>query len=372
MINIKAFILISAISAFLFGCQPENPIKRALKSNSDEISVVMTNFDGHEIQILFSEINQETKDSISFRDYSFQVNDSNYFYPASSVKFPVAVLALEKLSTMPLVKRDTEYLIEGDTIRSTISKDIINIFAVSDNQAYNRLFEFLGKDYINQKLNSKGIAARISHRLSVENSADLNYKPIRFYREDSLVLSVKKNSSKAIIPLKLNRTEKGIGYTKNESLIEQPMDFSKKNYLPVKSLHGIMKRVIFPELFGKKQQFNLIKEDREFLLKSMSILPKEAGYTDEDYYDSYVKFLVFGDRKTDIPDHIKIYNKVGYAYGYLTDCAYVVNQKTEQSYIITATVHVNENQIYNDGVYEYESVGIPFMAELGRTLINYK
>ena len=371
MRNLDIFTLIS-LFLILVGCKVKHPIEKALESNSDKISTVMNNLEPHEVQILFSEIHQVNEDSISFQESSFQVDAANYFYPASSVKFPIAILALEKLSTMPLIDRDTEYLVEGDSVRSTISEDIIKIFAVSDNEAYNRLFEFLGKDYINQKLDSKDIDARISHRLSVENSAELNYKSIAFYQNDSIVLTVKQDLNKPIIPLKLNRIEKGIGYTESDSLIEQPMDFSKKNYLPLESLHGIMKRIIFPEHFPKKQQFYLTKANREFLRNSMSILPKEAGYTDTDYYDSYVKFLVFGDRKTDLPNHIKIYNKVGYAYGYLTDCAYIVNEKAEKSYIITATIHVNENQIYNDGIYEYENVGIPFLAELGRTLINYE
>jgi hypothetical protein len=36
--------------------------------------------------------------------------------------------------------------------------------------------------------------------------------------------------------------------------------------------------------------------------------------------------------------------------------------------MITATILVNEDGIYNDDQYEYETVGIPFLAELGREL----
>ncbi len=73
-----------------------------------------------------------------------------------------------------------------------------------------------------------------------------------------------------------------------------------------------------------------------------------------------------------MPNHIEIFNKVGYAYGYLTDCAYIINKKSNKKYLITATIHVNKNQIYNDGVYEYEyeTIGIPFLAQLGRELVN--
>ena len=60
---------------------------------------------------------------------------------------------------------------------------------------------------------------------------------------------------------------------------------------------------------------------------------------------------------------------MGYAYGYLTDCAYIINRETNKEYIITATIHVNENGIFNDDNYEYETIGIPFLAELGRQLV---
>ena len=80
---------------------------------------------------------------------------------------------------------------------------------------------------------------------------------------------------------------------------------------------------------------------------------------------------MFGDSKESIPEHIIIRNKVGFAYGYLTDCAYVQDTKNDIEFFLTATIHVNENQVYNDGVYEYDEIGIPFLAELGRLAHQY-
>ena len=62
---------------------------------------------------------------------------------------------------------------------------------------------------------------------------------------------------------------------------------------------------------------------------------------------------------------------MGYAYGYLTDCAYIVDKKKNKEWLITATIHVNDNQIFNDDKYEYDNIGIPFLAELGRQLIKF-
>ncbi|WOD44888.1 serine hydrolase [Hwangdonia lutea] len=365
----RCFFLIAII--LFSGCKNDSadPIETVLASNNPKIKTVADAIENHEVQILFTEIIRE-KDSVYFKDYSFQVDDNSYFYPASTVKLPIAILALEKVKDNPLIDRNTLFNVEGDSTKTTISNAIKKIFAVSDNAAYNRLFEYLGKDYINNKLIDKGINCRISHRLSVDNSTDLKTKPLIFYAQNQVVFKTDAVINQPIKPLKLNEITKGKGYMVNDSLVNQPMDFSLKNYLPVTALHQIMKRLMFPELYPHNQQFHLTPIDRSFLINTMKILPHEAGYTTDDYYESYVKFLVFGDSKKPLPKHIKIYNKVGNAYGYLTDCAYIINEKTKQEFLITATIHVNKNQIFNDNNYEYDTVGFPFLAALGRQLIE--
>ncbi len=330
----------------------------------------MDSIEKYEVQILFSEV-IEKEDTIIFEDYDFQVDDSTYFYPASTVKFPIALLALEKMGEYPKINRNITFSIKGDSLRTTFAKDIRAIFAVSDNDAYTRLFEYLGQDYISEQLKSKGIVSRVSHRFSGDDPYNITSKPLCFYGKDSLIFESQSTSNNTIKHLEFNTIKKGIGFIQSDSLVDKPMDFSLKNYLPIRSLHNMMKQFIFPELFPKDKRFNLPEDDRLFLLNAMKLLPKDAGYTSDHYYDSYVKFLVFGDSKEDIPEHITIYNKVGLAYGYLTDCAFITNHKTNKKYIITATIHVNHNQIYNDGIYEYDTVGIPFLAELGRQLIHF-
>ena len=53
----------------------------------------------------------------------------------------------------------------------------------------------------------------------------------------------------------------------------------------------------------------------------MSMLPRECPHPQYDlerYYDSCVKFFLFGDSKKPMPDSVRIFNKVGLAYGYVT------------------------------------------------------
>ncbi len=347
---------------------PVSILETALASEEPSIKKVMDSLDTYEIQIRYTQIDKKQSEVI-FTDYDFQVADSTYFYPASTVKFPIAVLALEKLNTIDSLSMDTRFYVEGDSVETTFAQEITKIFAVSDNKAYNRLFEFLGQDLINQQLTNKGITpVRIAHRLSTTNANEITTKPLIIYQNDSTTIPLSGTINTSAQPLLIEGIEKGIGFYETDSLMQAAFDFGLKNYYPIKAQQGVLKRVIFPEKYTKNEQFNLSETQRLFLLKSMHALPKSQGYNPEEYYDSYVKFFIYGDNQKPMPAHIKIYNKVGYAYGTLTDCAYIVDSKNEVEFMLTATILVNKDGIFNDDAYEYDTVGIPFLAALGREI----
>ena len=71
-------------------------------------------------------------------------------------------------------------------------------------------------------------------------------------------------------------------------------------------------------------------------------------------------------------DGIRIFNKVGDAYGFLTDVAYVVDFKNNIEFMLSATIYCNSDDIYNDDKYEYDSIGFPFMKNLGKIIYDYE
>ncbi len=329
--------------------------------------MVMDSVENYAVQIRYTQVDRRN-DSVLLTDFDFQVDKDNYFYPASTVKFPIAVLALEKLNHIDSLSRNVKFYIEGDSIENTFAEDVVKIFAVSDNHANNRLLEFLGQDTINLNLRNKGInPVRISHRLGFHSDV-LTTKPLILYMNDSTLATTTALMNTEPKALELESIKKGRGYYAEDSLYMEPFDFSLKNYYPVKAQHAVLKRVIFPENFSEEEQFRLSEDQRSFLLDAMKILPKEAGYDSKDYYDGYCKFFLYGDTEDVIPDHIEIYNKVGFAYGTLTDCAYIVDSRNDVEFMVTATILVNKDGIFNDDAYEYDEIGIPFLAELGRQL----
>ncbi len=372
--NLILLLLFSLI--LFFGCKEsaplENPLEIVLASTNQNIKRVMDSIDQYAVQIKFTQVERKNK-RIYFKDYDFQVDSTLYFYPASTVKFPIAILALSKLNTLENIDRDSHFYLEGDTLETTFAREIEKIFAVSDNHSYNRLFDFLGQDYINRELSGIPIGpVRISHRLSTPNSDEITTRPLIAYQNDSTTTTLPNSINTSAKSLQLKAIQKGVGYMEEDSMIRGTFDFSLKNYYPIETQHQFLKTVIFPEMYQWNEKINLTDDQIDFVHTAMSTLPKNTGYDAETYYDGYCKFFMYGDIKSAIPEHIKIYNKVGDAYGTLTDCAYITDTKNDVEFLLTATILVNKDGIFNNDQYEYDEVGIPFLAELGRELYEHE
>ena len=373
LISILALLMTICYSS---GCsRPDtgNPLQDLLMNSQEPaIKKVMADLAQYELQIHYTQIDRKGNE-IVFTDYVFQESDSSYFYPASTVKFPIAVLALEKISEDNKLNLNTIFYVEGDTIETTFEKEVVKVFAVSDNAANNRLFELLGQDRINQGLETKNVGeVRIAHRLSTDNADDVTTKPLVIYINDSSTVNLEPSVNNPLIHLDLQGIKKGTSFMDGDSLVKEPFDFSLKNYYPLSTQQEVLKRTIFPEKYKASEKFNLGDTERELLLKAMSLPPRSWGYDTEEYYDSYVKFFVYGDNESPMPDNIKIFNKVGYAYGTLTDCAYIQDSENDLEFLLSATILVNKDQIFNDDNYEYEETGIPFLAALGREIYAYE
>jgi hypothetical protein len=187
------------------------------------------------------------------------------------------------------------------------------------------------------------------------------------YHQGSITSSFKQSNQN------LKGVVKGKGFLSEGTLVNSPMDFSKKNRISILDLEGILKRLMFPQAFPKSKQFRLADTDYEFLRFWMSRSTLESqfpNYDNGEYWDSYNKFFIHGDQKGMMTDQIRIHNKVGYAYGTLTDVAFIQDKEFDLAFFLTATILVNENEIFNDDIYEFDNVGIPFLASLGRFVLE--
>lgn len=344
-------------------------------SENNSIQEIISQPKKFELQIRYSR--RSSIDHTKFEDYYFSYapkEEKHYFYPASTVKLPAAIFALEKLNEFENINRNTPFLVQGDTLPISTSRCIEQIFAVSDNKANNLLFELLGADYYNRRFVELGFEnSRISHRLSTSNSAEQTTLPIYFFENTDTILSIASQTNAPIGKLDLLGIEKGISYIDDNGVRKEgPFDFSLKNWYDLKDQMQTVKRLIHPELYAENMRFKINDEQRAFLIETMAKTPKDLGYDQSTYFDSYVKFLVFGDQKQIDNAFLKSHNKVGLAYGTLTDTAYIVDEENQIDFFLSVTVLVNKNEQFNDGVYEYDELGIPFMAALGKRILAFE
>ena len=396
---------------------------------SGKFDSILAHPEVNRVQILYTQIDRDKKNNPKFKSFAYRLNKDEYFYPASTVKLPACLLALEKindlnraadakhrLSTKNIMITDSAFsgqtAVYADTTNLTgngfpmIEHYIKKILLVSDNDAFNRLYEFIGQEPFNNNLKQHGLEnMRITHRLSVPLSIEQNQNtnPIKFYDyqdaqnlamrfrvkaiyrtafnkllikelkpiyEQPLVTSKTKYSS--LTPIKL-----GLGEMNDAGKINYvPKDFSTKNCYPIADQQQVLRTLLFPETIDSKKRFRLTDDDYKLVYKYMSQLPTETSSppykTDTAMYDSYCKFLMFGDNKKPMPKNIRIFNKVGDAYGFLIDNAYIIDTEKGVEFLLSTIIYCNADGIFNDDKYDYETVGYSFMANIGKTIYDFE
>jgi beta-lactamase class A len=362
-----------------------------LKQHPQLFDSLLRHNDSWQIKIIYTQVDRRANNRPIFKNYYFNIDPQQYFYPASTVKMPTAILALQKLNELkvPGLDKNTTMITDAGYSRQdavyndpnspdgspTIANYIKKIFLVSDNDAFNRLYEFLGQEYINNTLHKMGYdSAQIIHRLNISRTEDENRhtNPVKFYDTAGKILYEQPLVSSGLVYQTRNHFL-GKGYLSEEKMINQPFDFSKKNRFTLPDLHSILQSVIFPKAVHKKQRFNLTKEDYRFLYQYMSMKPGESDFPeyDSNYNGAYAKLLMYGG-KGDIDPYIRIYNKEGDAYGFLTDVAYIVDFKNNIEFFLSANIYCNSDGIFNDDHYDYENVGLPFLKNLGQVIYQYE
>jgi hypothetical protein len=344
-------------------------------------------------QVIYTQINRNKKNKPTFHHYYFNYDPDLYFNPASMVKLPLALLALEKLNTLKKYNIDKYTPIQFDssyprqrTLYSdstaanglpSIAQLIKKAFLISENDPYNRFYQLVGQGEINRNLHAKGYGAiRITRQfMGFTEEQNRHTNGVRFIKPDgSLIYS--QPPAYNTDSFYFNKIEK-IGkahLNRNDSLVMEPFDFTKHNKIPLGDLQRILQSVLFPEAVPVKQRFRLSDDDYKFVCRMLSQYPSETNYPKYDtslFYDSYVKFY-FHRKDGGMPQHIRVFNKVGWAYGFMTDVSYIADFKNNVEFMLSATIYVNSDEVVNDNQYNYDTLGYPFMYALGQAIYHYE
>ncbi|WP_341835423.1 serine hydrolase [Chitinophaga pollutisoli] len=371
--------------------KPDNYLDSLLAAHAARLGPALADPEAFRIEIFYTRIDRDARNTPHLQEFHWPQAPSSYFYPASTVKLPAALLALETLrkqdipptadmltDSLPGISTAADTDTSSPTGKPSAAHYIKKILMVSDNDAFNRLYELLGQEAFNKSLHDKGYAgARIIHRLSMPLSPEANRQTngIRFFTPEGTVpvLIQAPRYYRGPVPGTPSQApeQAGKAHYAGDSLVQQPFDFSLKNRIALGDLHQILQSIIFPETVTSRQRFRLTKEDYRFLYRYMSRLPteSEAGdpkYDTAEFHRNYTKYLMGGaDASVQLPAGLRIYNKSGWAYGFLTDVAYFADFANKIEFLLSARIYTNTDGVIGDDTYDYETIGKPFLRELG-------
>lgn len=372
--------------------EPNSPLLDSLfEKASDPFKTVLYQPELYKYQVVFSRIDRSGRTpKITHHYYNF--DKSQYLYPASFAKIPTSILAFQKMETYrktginvftPMVTdsayecQTSVYYDETQPLgRPSIDGYVKKMMLVSDNDAYNRTYEFVGYDYFYDELAKRGMEkTRIVQRFEYPCDS-LGYyitNPVRFL--DSAGKTIFEQ------PLGVGRHRlrnpygevwMGSSYYNEDYLYPFPRSFLLNNFVPLDELQRMMQIFYIPESVPSSQRFNLSGDNANRLKRYMGMWPRESTYPKYDLPDNFKKYILMGNGAP-LPQgsDIRIFNHIARAYGVIGDCAYVVDFNNNVEFMVSCIMYCNENDILNDDTYEYE-IGVNFMSELGRILYNYE
>jgi hypothetical protein len=263
--------------------------------------------------------------------------------------------------------------------QNTIGNYIKRMLLVSDNNAYNRLYEFIGQRPLNERLVALGYPQmRIVRRFAPCDTAANRYtNPINFYNaKGEVIYRQPAHTNMQPFSFPLGSVKKGRAYRSGSKLINRPYDFTTANYLSLQDATNMLKAVLFPETLSSAIQFDLTDNDYTFLQHCLYSTPHSSRfkpYSSKPYFDTYKKYLYYGrDPQAIVREDLHIYNVVGMSHGYLTDIAYFADSTNHTEFMLSSVLYVNRDGVINDGAYEYVSTGLPFLRCLGQLLYQYE
>ncbi len=392
------------LPALLFLFAPQSPVPAVVPTGRDlaallraepaRFAKVLADTKGYRLQILLAEPVLGPSGEVQL--VRSQLGDAQqYFYPASSIKLCGAIATLLALNESNraqgsayglatqiaiepqfpgdvLIERDASNVVDGTL---TVGHLLRKLFLVSDNAAFNHCYELAGQDGINRGMWEAGFSSvRIWHRLSESRTFEEN----RIQR--AVVLGSGKDQVKQLpgecgVDLKndlWHELDVGTGYLQGGKQIDQPMSFAQKNAILLRDLQDVLVETVRPEIDTGKRGFpGLTIAQRAFVVHALGELPRESSnprYDPAKVNDHDCKFVLRGVRKVIPAEHLRIYDKIGRAYGFSVENAYIEDTRTGRGFFLAIVLYTNPNGVLNDDLYGYEELAEPFLDGVGEVI----
>lgn len=389
-------MLLLALSLLVLPQSPE-PAPRdlaALLQKEPTLAKVLAAGKEHRLQILLAEPVVRADGSVGL--VRSQLGDAQqYFYPASAIKLCGAIAALLQLNEHNrahgtahglLTQFTVETAFAGDVRldtdasnvdggRLTLGHTLRKMLLVSDNAAYNHCYELCGQDGLNRTMWEAGFpSTRLWHRLSESRTPEENRRtrPLSLRTGDVATAWPARDCGLELKNDLWHDLDVGTGYVQGGKVVTTPMSFAAKNAILLQDLQDVLVEVVRPELDTGKRGFpGLTLRQRAFLVQALGELPRESPnprYDPAKVADHVCKFVLRGVRKVIPAEHLRVYDKIGRAYGFSIENAYLEDTRTGRGFFLAIVLYTNPDGVLNDDQYGYEELADPFLDGVGEVV----
>ncbi len=327
--------------------------------------------------------------------------DAEYFYPASAIKTFLAVGALRimnrsagdgeeaEIHPQTLIRRcrrdksdcwpprrDEEQEDEGSPPRDDqgdeekkkhrklrVRSEVHNLLSYSDNDSYNRLWDIVGHQAINEEMSQLGFPdVRLHHRMNAKADKSRRTLRVLLLPPGKRAIQVKRRTSELdLAPTPAKKLAIGKGYNDGGKIVDGPLDFGRSNYVSLRDLQRLNVALLLPKHPGAAK-LGLTEEQRGYVIKAMTRRLKLAKHA-----------AVHGPLSPGVlevlpPERVRYVGKSGRAYGFHLENAYLEDWQTGRAMFVTVTVYANPNGILNDDDYGYDDTTKPLLQSLGAVL----
>ena len=241
------------------------------------------------------------------------------------------------------------------TRETTIRKELEAALVVSNNDAYNFLYDLAGRDALNRLWLAAGLkSVHISHKLSATTQGVSTTERIRFLAPGGAITLSSDKSAEPLPPLSIP------GIKVSATGEKESMDFSGRNYVSMMDLMRMCAWIADPAL-APDVHWPGTDDDRKLVRDTMNLeafdwalyRPLRAGLTEA------------------IPgDDLNYIGKPGQAYGFSGDVAYVESKSTGKAFLVGVALRPGPQARATASRRDqhFDDVGTPFFLSLGDRL----
>jgi hypothetical protein len=231
--------------------------------------------------------------------------------------------------------------------RPSLERYLSNLLLLHESGSFDRIYEFIGQEYLLREFSKKGYAIRYLCRLEPESDeACRRTNPVIFFDE----------SMKPLFRQEMAFNPEPYPAFSGEGPV------TEKNLLHLKSLHHLFTSVIYPERVSASERLDISEDDRQFLLINMSRLPAETVFPFHDpaTLDENAFFAAI------LPDKpgVRLFNTGGISSNTVIESVFVTDTIHAVEFMLTAAIKLNDSSKMD--------TALDFLSLLGDLLYDYE